>query len=120
MANQDAIDSADLHLLTPGPDCNPTARSHEVRTPLNAVIGAATLLASEQDRLTQEQSNLIDILDSGATQITVIIDDLLLLNELEVAGSFKVNLARIDVMRQVGENPPQPEQASPPHYQSLH
>ena len=50
--------------------------SHEIRTPLNSVTGASSLLA-QSDNLTALQRELIDLLQAGAAQVTLIIDDVL-------------------------------------------
>ena len=60
--------------------------SHEIRTPLNSVTGAATLLAGGTN-LTREQLELIDLLQAGAAQVTLIVEDVLQLSALS-SGQF--------------------------------
>ena len=45
-----------------------------MRTPLNAVQGAATLLLDTAP-LTQEQRELLAVLDAGAAHVVVILED---------------------------------------------
>lgn len=58
--------------------------SHEVRTPLNAVLGSAALLADTA--LSEEQRELVGMLEAGANNVVVIIDDILQINALETAN----------------------------------
>jgi signal transduction histidine kinase len=60
--------------------------SHEIRTPLNSVTGAASLLAGGAN-LTREQRELIDLLQAGAAQVTLIVEDVLLFSALS-SGQF--------------------------------
>ena len=60
--------------------------SHEIRTPLNSVTGAAALLAGGTN-LTREQLELIDLLQAGAAQVTLIVEDVLQLSALS-SGQF--------------------------------
>lgn len=67
-----------------------TCVSHEIRTPLNAVTGAAALL--QHTTLSDEQRDLLEILEAGASHVCVIVDDILNLNEIET-GRFKARAA---------------------------
>ena len=60
--------------------------SHEIRTPLNSVTGAAALLAQGAN-LTREQLELIDLLQAGAAQVILIVEDVLQLSAL-TSGQF--------------------------------
>jgi signal transduction histidine kinase len=63
--------------------------SHEIRTPLNAVSGAAALLAHSGAPLRGEQRELLDLLQAGASQVVLIVDDILLHGAL-MSGHFPV------------------------------
>jgi signal transduction histidine kinase len=52
--------------------------SHEIRTPLNAVNGATALLLDTKP-LTQEQLELLELLDAGANHVVLIVEGALLL-----------------------------------------
>lgn len=65
--------------------------SHEIRTPLNGVSGAAALLALTRP-LSGEQRELLDLLQAGATQVVLIVEDILLHGAL-ASGNFPVHLA---------------------------
>ena len=59
--------------------------SHEMRTPLNGIIGMATLLDSTH--LTQEQSNYNQALRQSGTALLALVNDVLDLSRIE-AGKF--------------------------------
>lgn len=61
--------------------------SHEIRSPLHAIATAAALLADSP--LNDEQRELVQMLDSGASHVVVIIEDLLSLRALQ-SGNFRV------------------------------
>ncbi len=65
--------------------------SHEIRTPLNGVSGAASLLLLTRP-LSGEQRELLDLLQAGATQVVLIVEDILLHGAL-ASGHFPVDLA---------------------------
>ena len=49
--------------------------SHEIRTPLNGVVGVVQLL--EETRLSEEQKNMVDILESSSRDLMEIVNDVL-------------------------------------------
>ncbi len=62
--------------------------SHEVRTPLNAVSGAALLLQDSQ--LTPEQRECIEVLKAGSDSLLAILDDILDYSKIE-AGKMELD-----------------------------
>ena len=74
--------------------------SHEVRTPLNGVSGAAGLLMDTP--LSAEQRELLDLLQTGAEQVTAIIDDILLTGAL-ASGNFPIKPAAVSLRAAVVE-----------------
>lgn len=72
--------------------------SHEFRTPLNAVIGYAEMLAedAEYDGLAQQATDLKRI-QSAARHLLSLIDDVLDLARVE-AGEMSVNLRKLDLV----------------------
>lgn len=62
--------------------------SHEMRTPLNGIIGMATLL--EQTPLTPEQSNYNQALRQSGTALLALVNDVLDLSRIE-AGKFTLS-----------------------------
>lgn len=75
-----------------------TMVSHEVRTPLNAVTGAAALLALTP--MTAEQRELMVILDAGASHVCTVIDDLLSFAVVE-KGSLEIKQERVNLVKAV-------------------
>ena len=55
--------------------------SHEVRTPMNAIIGMATLLADTE--LTNEQRDFVETIRGGAEALLAIINDILDFSKIE-------------------------------------
>ncbi len=68
--------------------------SHELRTPMNGVIGAAQLL--ELVDLPEEDRELIDILNSCADSQMALIEEILTFGEIE-AGALRMKSEPIDV-----------------------
>jgi two-component system, sensor histidine kinase RpfC len=68
--------------------------SHEMRTPLNGVVGAAEMLGAEQ--LPQKQRQLVDWLLTSSRQLRSLIDNLLDLRKIE-AGKIVIERAPLDL-----------------------
>lgn len=74
--------------------------SHEMRTPLNGILGVAALM--ERTELTEKQQALVDVISSSGKVLLRLIDDILDLSRLD-ADSFDVVAERLiigDVVRQ--------------------
>lgn len=66
--------------------------SHELRTPLNAILGFSEIIdTDETNRLSDDQSHYVDLIQSSGEHLLSIIDDILDLSKIE-AGSVRVNL----------------------------
>ncbi|MHC5074909.1 MAG: ATP-binding protein, partial [Planctomycetota bacterium] len=64
--------------------------SHEVRTPMNAVIGFAQILSSE--KLTIQQQDYVNIIEKSGKNMLKLIDDILDLSKIE-AGKVDVEMS---------------------------
>ncbi|RBP51424.1 ATP-binding protein [Arenicella xantha] len=62
--------------------------SHEVRTPLNAIIGLSEILLDS--KLDEAQSDYIDTINNGAKSLVVLLDDMLDITKIE-AGRVEIN-----------------------------
>jgi signal transduction histidine kinase len=62
--------------------------SHEIRTPINGIIGITHLL--EKTALTEEQKELVGLLEISSASLLGVINDILDLSKIE-AGKFKIN-----------------------------
>jgi len=69
--------------------------SHEIRTPINGIIGITNLL--EKTELTDEQKEMIDLLEISSNSLLGVINDILDLSKIE-AGKFKINRAPTDLV----------------------
>lgn len=56
---------------------------HELRTPLNGILGMVDLL-NEEENLTQEQSNLIQVIEQSGRSLLHIVDDILEITQIEM------------------------------------
>ena len=79
--------------------------SHELKTPLTAILGGTEVLQTERDSFTPEQLEMLDIIDQGGKRLHALIMDLLDLSRLE---SGRVGLERSEtdldaVMREAAE-----------------
>ncbi len=68
--------------------------SHELKTPLTAILGGCELLNMQGDVLNDEQKELVKIVDSGAKRLNALVADLLDLSRLE---SGRVHLEPVPV-----------------------
>src|SRR6267142_2747169 len=68
--------------------------SHEMRTPLNGVVGAAEMLAARD--LPQQERHLVDWLLASSRQLRSLIDNLLDLRKIE-AGKILIERAPLDL-----------------------
>lgn len=68
--------------------------SHEIRTPINGIIGIAHLLTRTE--LTQEQKEMISLLEISSSSLLGVINDILDLSKIE-SGKFKINRAVTDL-----------------------
>lgn len=60
--------------------------SHELKTPLTAILGGTEILMLDPSKLDPEQSELLGIVDDGARRLRTLINDLLDLSRLEGGG----------------------------------
>ena len=71
--------------------------SHELRSPLAAVIGAARTLQGRRDELTAEQRDqLLNLISGEATRLTVLVADVLDTSRIE-AGTFSYQFGEVDL-----------------------
>lgn len=68
--------------------------SHEIRSPINSIVGFADLLSDAKDKSTQR--NYIDIIKNSAKMLTQLIDDILDMTKIE-AGKLSINKVNFDV-----------------------
>ncbi len=73
--------------------------SHDIRTPMNAVIGYATIAASHIDEKERVKDSLKKILSSGE-HLQGLINDVLDMSRIE-AGKESLNLARISISEMI-------------------
>ena len=69
--------------------------SHEIRTPINGIIGISNLLAGTV--LTDEQKEMIKLLEISSTSLLGVINDILDLSKIE-AGKFKITRTQTDLV----------------------
>lgn len=61
--------------------------SHEVRTPLNAVVGFSQLLAQPNDALTQEErEKYVEYIQNNSEMLTMLVNDILAVSDIERDG----------------------------------
>ena len=69
--------------------------SHEVRTPLNAIIGLTQLLGRSQ--LEPEQQNYLNLLDTSANNLMTLLNDILDFSKIE-SGKLSFHIVRFDFL----------------------
>jgi len=74
--------------------------SHEMRTPLNAILGLTNLLL--QSPVNDEQRNFLHLIDSSAGNLLALLNDVLDLSKME-AGKLSFEQVRFDVRRWLNE-----------------
>ncbi|MBN3757957.1 DUF4118 domain-containing protein [Paraburkholderia sp. Tr-20389] len=67
-----------------------SAISHDLRTPLTAIVGFSSMLAAQRDARTDAQGELVDAIHEEALRMTGIVTNLLDMARLQ-AGSLKLN-----------------------------
>lgn len=70
--------------------------NHELKTPLNAVIGYAGLLLQEAESLPQEQRADLEVIESNGKHLQQIIDNILALKEID-GGKLEPEYIRSDL-----------------------
>ncbi|MDR5740067.1 DUF4118 domain-containing protein [Caballeronia sp. LZ016] len=68
-----------------------SAISHDLRTPLTAIVGLSSMLAAQRDQRTEASNELVDAIQDEASRMTAIVTNLLDMARLQ-AGSPKLNL----------------------------
>ncbi|MDX9663754.1 ATP-binding protein [Pseudomonas sp. P5_152] len=68
--------------------------SHEIRSPMNAVLAAVELL--QHTPLDEQQRHFTDLANSGSNTLLRLVDDVLDISKIE-AGQFKLNPGPVDV-----------------------
>lgn len=76
--------------------------SHELKTPLTAILGGAEVLQSERDSLTPDQREILDIIEQGGRRLHALISDLLDLSRLE-SGRIGLDRAETDLGALIAE-----------------
>jgi signal transduction histidine kinase len=71
--------------------------SHDMRTPLAAILGYAELL-SHRGGLTDQQAQATEVIERNARRLLHLLDDLLLLGQIS-AGELTLNLEPVDLSR---------------------
>lgn len=70
--------------------------NHELKTPLNAIIGYSGLLLKEAGALTSEQYSDLEVIESNGRHLQQIIDNILALKEIE-GGNVEPEYIRTDL-----------------------
>ena len=68
--------------------------SHEIRSPINSIVGFADLLSDAKDKATR--NNYIEIIKNSTKMLTQLVDDILDLNRIQ-AGKLVITKSNFDV-----------------------
>lgn len=74
--------------------------SHEIRTPINAVLGMSYLLSKEE--LTDDQRAFVDKINTGTKKLLTIINDILDFSKIE-AGKMTIEKTKLDLFQVVND-----------------
>ena len=74
--------------------------SHEIRTPMNGIMGMTEIL--KQTKLTNEQNEYLDIINTSANNLLSIINDILDFSKIE-AGKIELEQVPIDISEIINE-----------------
>ena len=88
------------HAATKAKDAFLANLSHEVRTPLNAIIGLTQLLGRTQ--LEPEQENYLNLLDGSAKNLMTLLNDILDFSKME-SGKLSFHIVRFDFLNWVSQ-----------------
>jgi two-component system, sensor histidine kinase and response regulator len=72
--------------------------SHDIRTPMNCIVGMADLLANS--RLTEEQGNYVRILNRASENLLSLVNNILDLSKIE-SGQFEIDRSPFDLFETV-------------------
>jgi len=75
--------------------------SHDIRTPMNAVVGITTLMKHELDQ-PKKLAEHLDILESSSQLLLSIINDILDMSRIE-SGETTLNIERVNLTQQMGQ-----------------
>ncbi|MCR4315732.1 MAG: ATP-binding protein [Planctomycetes bacterium] len=72
--------------------------SHELKTPLTAIIGGVEILKADIDQMTEDMIEVLEVIEGGAKRLQTLITDLLDLSKLET-GSVRLQEDWFDVAK---------------------
>ncbi|MBR1862234.1 MAG: amino acid permease [Lachnospiraceae bacterium] len=75
--------------------------SHDIRTPMNAIIGY-TALARKEEGLSPETADYLSNIDASGQQLLALINDILDMNRIE-SGKMELNNAPVDIVNTMHE-----------------
>lgn len=88
------------HAATKAKDAFLANLSHEVRTPLNAIIGLTQLLGRTQ--LEPEQENYLNLLGASASNLMVLLNDILDFSKIE-SGKLSFHIVHFDFLNWISQ-----------------